>query len=475
MIIKNKDTKIRLQQAAIRLLSLLMVTLIIVIINLFSQKINVKIDLTRNNLFTISPKTIDILQQLEQPIDIYVLEEVGKETQLVKEILDTYKKKTKQLTITYVDPILNPMFASQYVKENETVSMGSIIVSKDERYDVIQVYDLYDMRYDNNKAVSLEAYAIEDQITNAIIRVTSEALPTIRVITGHQESALPSALSDGLTKNGYSVTSGTLLDEAYDPQKDLLVFVAPQKDFMEEELRRMHQFMDDGGSTLFLMEFTSKDQPNIEKLLRRFGIELIRGIVFDPDKTYMYPGRPNFLMPKIEESQLTKGIIQEQVPVMLPLCLGIKESSIIPQHITLIPLLTTSKDSYVKQNLTSKVFEKETGDITGSVYLAMSSQEDFYTRNGKTTSRLTVIGSSYLLDSSLVPLDAVANVPFLLQNIHWMSHQAERHYIQHKQPEKYTLILTEKEVMLYAILFIIVIPLFVVGIGIKIWLRRRYL
>lgn len=93
-----------------------MVIAITIVLNVIVTDLNFKIDTTAEKLYSLSANTEKVTKALKTPVNIYVLEETGKETAGLKEILNKYDKLNSNLTVTYKDPILYPTFANAYKK-----------------------------------------------------------------------------------------------------------------------------------------------------------------------------------------------------------------------------------------------------------------------------------------------------------------------------------------------------------------------
>ena len=81
---------------------------ILIIINLLVGKLNLKVDLTKNKLFSLSEQTYNVLDKLNKNVTIYVFDEAGKENETIKEIADKYAARSKKIDVQFKDPIKYP-------------------------------------------------------------------------------------------------------------------------------------------------------------------------------------------------------------------------------------------------------------------------------------------------------------------------------------------------------------------------------
>lgn len=448
---------------------------VLLLINTMAHTLNYVVDMTDNKLYALSEETQALLDEIDQAITIYVFDELGKENLMLQRLLEVYQEKNPLIDVTYVDPIINPMFASQYLEEGENLSVGSVVVVGETDDYVIQVFDFYEMSYDENENLELVGYRFEEQVSNALLSVTNDQLPKVHVITGHKESALPNELSTLLTDNGFQLMTSSLKEARPMAGEDLLIFVAPQLDILEEEYDKVSAYLEAGGGVMFFMEFTTKNQPVLDRLLLNYGIEPIRGMVFEGDSNFHYTGAPNFLLPKFGTSDQLAGLSQQGVPIMIPLSMGLNVTERLTSDIAADILLSTSDQGFVKTDINDLSYEKTPDDQGGEIAVAINSSKQFLDGQQLTEGKMVVIGTPYLLDRNLVPVDAVANKAFLSKEVLWLSGQEDRFYMPSKKLDAYQIILGENQLLAYGLLFVGLIPVAIAGFGIVVWVRRKHL
>ena len=141
-------------------------------------------DLTTNKLYSLTQDSIDYVSGLDGDVTIYVLNTEDNTDSMVKQTLEHYKDLTDKISVEYVDPLVNPKFASQYMDAATTVSRGTIIVESDKRYKVINSSSLYETSMDYSTYQSTTTgYDGEGQITSAIAYVVSDEMPKIYLTT----------------------------------------------------------------------------------------------------------------------------------------------------------------------------------------------------------------------------------------------------------------------------------------------------
>ena len=198
---------------------------ILIIVNLVVGQIPFKIDLTENRLFSLSDQTDTILKNLDQEIQIIGLYKTGSEDKVFDEILQKYRRKNKNITITYVDPVKNPTFSSKYTKDGTTLRDGSYIVECGDRFKVIDYYDIFNVRTDQYGNTRAESLALEERVTSAIQYVTAEELPVVYLLEGHMEQSLPYDLRKKMELENYEIKNLSLLTEDEVPSDAAILMI----------------------------------------------------------------------------------------------------------------------------------------------------------------------------------------------------------------------------------------------------------
>ena len=110
------------------------------------------------------------------------------------------------------DPALYPNFASQYT--DEKVTSNSIIVVGDKRSKVINYSDIYETSVDyNTYSTQVTGFDGEGQITSAVSYVTSEELPVMYVLGGHDEASVSTTMKSAIEKENIEIKDLNLVSQ----------------------------------------------------------------------------------------------------------------------------------------------------------------------------------------------------------------------------------------------------------------------
>ena len=248
---------------------------VLVVINLIVGQIPEKytqVDVSTQKLYTISDTTVKYLKDMNTDVTIYHIVQSGKEDSVLEKMLTRYEEESKHIKVEKKDPVLYPNFTSQYTSDD--VADNSLIVVAGEKSKVISYSDLYETEMDyTTYQTNTTGFDGEGQIDSAISYVTSENLPVIYTLEGHEELELNSSLTDSLQKANYDVQSLNLLTQDAVPEDTgCLLIAAPQKDLSEEETQKIITYMEAGGKVMIFTEYTGTDMPNLKSVLENYGV-----------------------------------------------------------------------------------------------------------------------------------------------------------------------------------------------------------
>jgi len=447
---------------------------ILIVVNLVVDQITFKLDLTENQMFSLSDQTIQILNNLDQEVNIIGLYETGEENALFDEILQKYKAASKYINIDYIDPVKNPTFANKYTKDGETLGEGGYIVESGNKYRIIEQYDLVNYSTTQYGQWYADSLAVEQQMTSAIHYVTAEELPKVYLVTGHLEEDLPYDLRKQMELENYEIEELSLLTEEKVPEDaDIVMFIAPQRDLTEDEAEKVRTYLENNGRVIFFMEIVDNELPNFESLLKSYGVGLQKALVVEGDSS-RYWQSPAWIVPNLESHDITTPMGKNGMQVLTIGAQGVEILDIKKRTLEIQPLLTTSKDAWGKVDLSSTSAEKEEGDISGPFNIAVAVSDKIW--NEKTAeyegARLIVMGDAEFLNPQFA---SIGNADFVLNCLNWLQDEQESISIRPKSIVSEHLNINSFQVLLYSGIVVILIPLLVLGSGLVVWLRRRHL
>lgn len=448
---------------------------VIVVINLIVAEIPTKytqIDVSTQKLYTISDKTKEFLDELNQDVTIYHIVQNGNEDDVVEKLLKRYEETSDHIKVEKKDPVLYPNFTSQYTDED--VQDNSLIVANGSKSKVVDYNNLYETQYDYySGSSSTTGFDGEGQIDSAISYVTSDNLPIVYTLKGHGELELNSSITESLEKANYQIQSLNLLTEENVPEDaGCLMITSPQADLSEEEADKVISYLENGGKAVIFTDYTSEEIPNLKKVLENYGVTPDNGVVLEGDTKHYIMQIPYYLVPEINSTEITADLIADNRYVLMPVAQSIRIMDSYRDTLDIEAVLSTSEKAYIKTNVENmQTFEKVSGDQEGKFNLGVCVTEDI--SDDKQT-QLVYYGSSSLLDSTTNQQVSGGNTELLLDTLGWMcENDVPVISVDSKSLETSYLTISEYDSGYWSAMTCGVIPVIFLIIGGVIWFKRR--
>ena len=304
---------------------LAVISAIVVIVNMLSSTAHSRIDTTKNDRYTLSKGSGDLLQTLKSPIqvDAYIKTGLPQLDAFVRDLTDMLKEYEAagkgKFKFTLIEPNTDELREQAKEAGLQEQPFGELSATSDDQASIAQGYLGLVFKYGSEKAVIpqlpyQQPDGLEFWVTNKIreIRDKADDIKTrIGVVTGKDELKLSD--TNLVPKQGrgggspslksifdqafpfYKVEDVDLKDGASPIDKDLigLIITQPQKDYSEKELRRIDEFLLLGGKSLVVYASAVTLKPNdaslnatlnthgLDKLLGGYGIKMNKDAVLD--------------------------------------------------------------------------------------------------------------------------------------------------------------------------------------------------
>ncbi len=452
------------------------VVVAVIVVNLLIAQLDLQIDMTENDVYTLSEQTRGVLADLDEEVTIYVLTRRNEEPAQIMEALGRYEQASPWVRIETVDADANPGFVARYDPEGEGLGNGSVIVATEDNYRPIGIRDLYSIDDRNPQAPTIMGLNVERRVTNALIYVATGKTPIIYQTTGRGEISVEQidGMAADFAAENYDVRSINLIQAPQVPEDGavLLVF-GLRTDISEGEARKIRDFLESGGRAVFMIDVLFEESPVLNDLFSGYGLRLSQGVVIEGNQNY-HTGNEFQLVPDLASHPITDSLIEARSPVMMPYGRAIEILSQKPRGVTIEPLAQTSPDSFLRLVLENQDPVRSPGDLPGPFITAVGAVDTDFSSSEEIT-RIVVIGNARFL-APIYPFGYIpGNRDFILNAIGWVQNQEETLSIRAKFTLQFPMQLTGTQVRIFAGLFVIVIPLGILITGLVIWLRRRHL
>lgn len=475
----KQSLKVNLLFALLAALLIAGVFLLNGIVLTLSERYPLSWDLTQNAAYEIGEDTKALLASLEQPVEIFVLSsqdafDGSKYLAQAKRIIQQYPRDGGKVSLTFVDYASDPSFAAGF--PDLTLSDGDLIVRCGKRVKHISVNNLFHYTYTAGGGLAVASSRAEEALTSAILNVTSGELVRIAVLTGNgvAESKLFTAL---LADNNYQLAPVNLVTDALEGYDGALL-LSPATDLSEDVLRKLEAFLYNGaqyGKTLFYSASASQGPlPNLDAFLSEWGIAFSTGAVFEtkPERTYQY--QPFYPVALYEEGRY-KGMLRDaNTPFLMPLSRPMELLFTSKDGYYVEPLLSFSQTSGVRPADAGEDFNAEKAVLGPRPALALSSFNAAGAGGAALRSFVIASASTGILDAIALQNASLTNSEYLLALLGDVMGQEAGISIEPKSLSGKVLGITSAQVTTLGVLLAGALPLLILGIGLAVWLRRRY-
>lgn len=362
-----------------------------------------KRDLSFNQYATTGAQTRAAVESLGRDVELYLLYQNGAVDSQLLALLERYEVLSDRISVKETDINRNPGILTRFEPDfNHAIEADTVIVHCPEtgRYRLLSyAEDFITQSYNvDTGEFELAGLAYEKCLTEAIVYVAQDMIPTVGVLSGHGELDEESLalLLDFFRSNNCDVRTVNMLAGDGLDGIDMLLIAAPQKDLNDAELEAIGAFAREGKSLLVMRDYIDpiETMPNYLSLLRSYGVVPIPGVtVAGQQDTGSYYEEPLMLIPYMEEMDMTQPLLQNGIDILLMPASGAFETPKEPDgSLTVGTVLKTGPHAYVR-NLAdgTEGIEKQPGDPEGVMSVALFAHRMHGNGN---ISRLFAIGCS---------------------------------------------------------------------------------
>lgn len=381
-----------------------------------------KADLSFNGATTQSAITDQVLAQLDKDVRIYAVVPVDGGDATLLSLLERYGAKSGHIAWSRESLVRNPVLQNQFsdVSGDRQVTDDCLIVTcpLTGRTRILNENDYYVYSYNMESGTFSEAYfTYEKSLTEAILYVSQDTLPSIQILTGHGEISQSdlSVLENTLVTANYGIQRVNLsAGDTLDPASPLMI-LSPRYDISQAEMELLTAFARQGGSFFIGVQYADPmNLENFNALLRSYGVGMYPGLVIakEKDTASYYADSPVFLMPVLQENDVTFPLIRQGKDILL---MGgaraFRLPDIVPDNVMLSPILLTG-EAYIRNFEDGlSLSDQQPGDEEGVFPLAL--RADKMGEDGQ-VSRMFVTGNISMFLDYWVLSSTDANA-FLLQ------------------------------------------------------------
>lgn len=474
-----------------------LVAIIIVLVNYISSRRYERWDLTQDQLFTLSERTVSLLHELERPVELYVFMANGEPTyQELRELLDRYRAETQQLTVHFVDPDREPakfkLLAEKHgvrsaLQENgqTEAELALLALSGDKRWSITRD-DLVDIDMESLEGgggapkVNVKT---EQALSGAIVQVTSGRPTTVCVSEGHGEWSLTdsaerslAAVKQELKRENVELEAVATRGKSELPKRcDALFVLGPVKAFDANESALLRRYLEGGGNLLLaldpVIEGERVAESGLESLAQGYGIRIDRDVLVELDRERLLSPSPveALLITNYGNHATVRSLAAMRAPVALQLARTLGASA--PAEV----VMSASDKAYGERELGQLTagddLEASDGDVTAPVHVAVAA--DTRPEPDKLGGRIVAIGDSDWLHPELLQQPQLANVDLLAAFTGYLTEREALVSIAPRKIDAQALVITEDGLLGIFLRVVVLMPLAALVLGVGAWWQRR--
>ncbi len=431
---------------------------IIIVINYLMFKTDMRFDVTENKLHTVSTQTLRVINNIQDEINITgFFKETGADRSGFQDLAKEYTRRNDDIKVALINPDKEPGLAKKY----GVTEYGSVVLVRGDKFVKLRLTDPISGGILKNS---------EEEITNAILKLTRDSEKTLYVLAGHGQRDMGNSvdaeglglLRKAIVDEGYNVREFMILRGEDLPVKDsTLLVAAPQKAFSLKELQYIKSYLNNGGRAVFLIEPRSGKE--LASVLDGYGFELTDDVIIDPSSKLEGGGD---IAPIVSDYPIHEITEDFRFATIFPYS---RSLDAVNGSYNTIVLANTGEYSWSERNFElfdEGVAQKEESDKPGPLGVAAVGE-------GNNNGRIAVFGSADFVSN--VFLEFSGNRDLFLNTLNWVSGDENLITIRPKKSNSGILTITTKQADLIFIITVVVIPAVILFSGITIWWKRRVL
>ena len=333
----------------------------------------------------------------------------------------------------------------------------------------------------------------EEQISSAIMAVTTGQKTTVYFLTGHGELQVDAFGEQGLTvlkryleNEQYEVKSLSLATEKEPRVPDdcaVLAIVGARQKPMEHEMKAISSYLSEGGN--LWLALASPPAPDFAELLTPHGVRPLEGFVMDPARSLQgNPQVPAVLQP--EGHDIVNGLTMVALPTVMafeidapePAMPGAPPPAGRPQV-----LLESTASAWLETSTSGPIGQdpdRRMGPLAMAVALDLSSASEPPPYPGApeppvddSGGRIVAIGDFDFVRDDLYQAGLQSNVFLATSSIGWLARSERLITIPPHEPPDRTMVLATTQKNLAILISAVFIPVLVLLTGLFVWWRRR--
>ena len=444
LISKKSRQQLRIANASFVLLFLAAVGLL----QWLSLDYHLEFDWTQNNRHSLSPASLATLETLDKPLAISAYASVRQgQRKVITDLVDRYRRHKSDIELEFIDPDKEP----ERVRKDNVQFDGEIL-----------------LRYGDAKETLTGL--TEESFTNALTRLGHRGERWLVFLAGHGERSPDSqrnfdlsTWANQLRKRGFKTKSLQLAENPQIPRNTTALIIAGARTrLLKGEIKTIMEYVKNGGNLLWLAD--PGPLHGLEPLAEYLGIEFQPGMVVDPASETITQSAGSVLIASYNNHAIVKNFKNLSV---FPNAIGLQYKSFEDwKHASFLDTRETAWTETGK--LEGQVNFDKGKDIPGPITLGLTLTREL---EDKAEQRVVVVGDGDFLSDAIIGNGG--NLDLGLSMMNWVSQDDAYVSIPVRTAIDQGINLSRTAQASIVGIFMLALPVLLVGAGITIWLKRR--
>ena len=466
------------------------VILINVVVSLLSERFpSMNIDLTANQVNTLSDAAMEVAKEVENDTTIYILatddwldyaNNQGVPYSSLISLSDKLAEANSKIKVEQVDLEKNPTFANKYADEN--LSNGYVVVETAKRYRVLTISDMFPTESNSQTGESTSYNDVDSALATAIKQVNLSEVPVVSIATGHSEAMTDAfdSLTSFFNENAFDVQQFNILTEDIPENTQILFLATPMTDYTDDELKKLDAYLSDKENdktrTLMVSAMPGQaDLPNLMGFLEEWGISYDpTSVVLESDSSRTFGNSALYLSDVNTEDKIPDG---DYSLLVTPYSVPVTRLFDANNSVVTYTLASTSEGSYL-QKTDSEEDASETAEKK-SYDTAVIARKSLDSSGMGAYANVIVLGSTYMLDPSTLTTSTFSNGTYFADLAKYATDTTETNntvYSPRVEAGTKDMTATTNVINFLGLgVFTITIPVVILLVGLVVYIKRRHL
>jgi hypothetical protein len=476
-------------------LSIILAAATVILLNYVSiRHLHYRWDITGEDRYELSDKTVNILRDVESKVDIIVFYSDNDAGIVdIRGLTQSYialaaQFRSLELNVDFIDPSKDLLKSKKLADDYDLSGSGVIIVKGPGKHRILKDSQIYSYDYTpmlNKQPPRRIAFNGEQLLSSAIYNVTHDITPRVYFITGHGERDV----SDFNKSSGYSRLALHIERDNIDVQTLLLddveiipadcsalIIAGPGKTYSKEDRAKIQTYLQNSGRAFILLDpiTSSSDSTGIEELLLDWDVKVNVDVVIGKGLK-----EEELILRQYPKHAITENLKNTYTTFFLPRSVEPLGSNTPDDEKThrpnVVPLAQSRENEWSETNFDEVPARFEAGkDRPGPISVAVAVEKgnpEALETEIKPT-RLVVTGDSGFISNDAIRL-GTHGLEFFMNALNWLLERDELIAISPRSSEAPKIVMTDDQLHQAKLYIPQVMPLAVMVFCGLIWLQRR--